>query len=169
MSKFQVSVKPKPTNETNEAQARHDEAMEDSVKEARLDDEAVGQRTTTTTLEVSEDDDEPCDTTNATRQKQSTEDKEAREMVRLSTDKIVAIGLVVMGIISISGYIAYALYTGNSNGTEIPMAIVSGLTGFLGRGALIHDEYEHHNQRIAVSTSQGVEKGGTGNGTCTRR
>ena len=59
-----------------------------------------------------------------------------KKMMMWSTDKIVAIGLVVMGILSISGYIGYALYTGNSNGTEIPMAIVSGLTGFLGRGAV---------------------------------
>lgn len=59
-----------------------------------------------------------------------------KKMTMWSTDKIVAVGLVIMGILSISGYIGYALYTGNSNGTEIPMAIVSGLTGFLGRGAV---------------------------------
>ena len=168
MSKFQVSVKPKPTDEANHQASTQPEAVDGNVKEASMDSESIGQRTTTTTLEVSEDNGEPSSTANATQQKPCTDNKEAREMSRWSTDKIVAVGLVVMGIISISGYIAYTLYTGNSNGTEIPMAIVSGLTGFLGRGALSHDEYEHLNRHIAVSTSQGVEKGGTGNGTSTR-
>jgi len=49
-------------------------------------------------------------------------------------DKIVATGLVFMGIFSIICYIAFAFYTGTATGTEIPMAIVSGLTGYLGRG-----------------------------------
>jgi len=83
MSKFQVSVKPKPTNEAEGVQAaQQDESMDSCVKEARLEDEAVGQRTTTTTLEVSEDNGEPSATTHATRQEPRTEDKEAREMGR---------------------------------------------------------------------------------------
>ena len=48
-------------------------------------------------------------------------------------DKIVAVGLVAMGGLSILGYIAHIVTTGNSNGTEIPMAIVSGLTGYMRR------------------------------------
>ena len=163
MSNFQVTVKPKP-NEAKAEVVNQEEALKDDVKEARLD-EAVGKGTTTTTLEVSDNEYGDVDDTATATQRPPASDKEAREMNRWSTDKIVAIGLVVMGVISISGYIAYALYTGNSNGTEIPMAIVSGLTGFLGRGALVHDEYDyHHNRRIAVSTSQDVEKGGKGNG-----
>lgn len=73
--------------------------------------------------------------------KDKQEHSKETTMTKWSTDKIVAVGLVTMGMMSISGYIAYALYTGNSNGSEIPMAIVSGLTGFLGRGALPHEEY----------------------------
>ena len=53
-----------------------------------------------------------------------------------STDRLVAIGLVAMGLLSVVGYIVRSIITGESNGTEIPMAIVSGLTGYLGRGVV---------------------------------
>jgi hypothetical protein len=53
-----------------------------------------------------------------------------------STDKIVACGLVIMGIIAVGGTIAHQIMSGTATGSEVPMAIVSGLTGFLGRGAL---------------------------------
>lgn len=56
-----------------------------------------------------------------------------------STDKIVACGLVLMGVIAVSGTIAHQILTGTATGSEVPMAIVSGLTGFLGRGALSSD------------------------------
>ena len=52
------------------------------------------------------------------------------------TDRIVATGLVVMGIFAVLGNIAYNWTYGATGATEIPMAIVSGLTGFLGRGIL---------------------------------
>lgn len=53
-----------------------------------------------------------------------------------STDKIVACGLVIMGVIAVTGTIAHQIMSGTATGSEVPMAIVSGLTGFLGRGAL---------------------------------
>jgi hypothetical protein len=53
-----------------------------------------------------------------------------------STDKIVACGLVIMGVIAVTGTIAHQIISGTATGSEVPMAIVSGLTGFLGRGAL---------------------------------
>lgn len=53
-----------------------------------------------------------------------------------STDKIVACGLVIMGVIAVTGTIAHQILSGTATGSEVPMAIVSGLTGFLGRGAL---------------------------------
>jgi hypothetical protein len=56
-----------------------------------------------------------------------------------STDKIVACGLVIMGIIAVGGTIAHQIMSGTATGSEVPMAIVSGLTGFLGRGALSSD------------------------------
>lgn len=57
--------------------------------------------------------------------------KEGISMKQWDMNIIIAWGLVVMGVISIGGWIAYSIITGNSNGTEIPMAIVSGLTGAL--------------------------------------
>jgi len=89
-------------------------------------------------------------------------------ITKWSTDKIVAVGLVIMGLISISGYIAYALYTGNSNGSEIPMAIVSGLTGFLGRGALPHEEYPNKYGYPPQTIKNGEsDYGRNGEGQCT--
>ena len=46
-------------------------------------------------------------------------------------NRIIALGLVVMGTISIGGWIAYSILTGSSNGTELPIAIASGLNGVL--------------------------------------
>ena len=57
--------------------------------------------------------------------------QEAKTMKNWEMDIIIAWGLTAMGVISIIGWIAYSIKTGNSNGTEIPMAIVSGLTGAL--------------------------------------
>ena len=57
-------------------------------------------------------------------------------VIKWETDRIVAFGLVVMGIIAILGNMAYNWTYGTTGPTDIPMAIVSGLTGFLGRGIL---------------------------------
>ena len=128
MSKFEVALKPKP-----------EEAEQQPVEDAKVEDTAIGKPSTDSESRVKKD-----------KSKDSS-------MTKWSTDKIVAVGLVVMGMMSISGYIAYALYTGNSNGSEIPMAIVSGLTGFLGRGALPHEEYPN---KYGYSP-QGTENGGS--------
>lgn len=69
-----------------------------------------------------------------------------------SVDKIVAVGLVGMGVLSIIGYIAHIIMTGNSNGTEIPMAIVSGLTGYIGRGAVQSVAHEGQSQSQVSQT-----------------
>lgn len=63
-----------------------------------------------------------------TRRKHNTEESSVQQW---DMDIIISWGLVIMGIISIIGWIAYSVATGNSNGTEIPMSIVSGLTGAL--------------------------------------
>lgn len=62
-----------------------------------------------------------------------------RKLSFWSTDKIVACGLVAMGIIAVTGTIAHQIISGTATGSEVPMAIVSGLTGFLGRGALTNE------------------------------
>lgn len=132
MSKFEIALKSKPT-ETTQKPVEEIEATDAAIDKPLKGEDPNGKKG-------------PC--------------KEAKGIAKWSTDKIVALGLVVMGIMSISGYIAYALYTGNSNGTEIPMAIVSGLTGFLGRGALPHEEYPNKYGY----PPQGTENGGSNHG-----
>ena len=46
-------------------------------------------------------------------------------------NKIISCGLVFMGIIAVVGWIMLSYKTGTSSGTEIPIAIVSGLVGVL--------------------------------------
>lgn len=53
----------------------------------------------------------------------------------MDTNKIIASGLVVMGVISVLGWAWLSLKTGTSTGTEIPIGIISGLVGVLtGKG-----------------------------------
>jgi hypothetical protein len=46
-------------------------------------------------------------------------------------NNIIAIGLVIMGISAVWGWIFLSIKTGTSSGTEIPIGIISGLTGVL--------------------------------------
>lgn len=51
------------------------------------------------------------------------------------TNKIISVGLVVMGIFAVLGWLAISWKTGTNTGTEIPIGIISGLVGVLtGRG-----------------------------------
>ena len=52
-------------------------------------------------------------------------------MKQFDMNIVISWGLVVMGVLSVGGWIAYTIYTGTSGGTEIPIAISSGLTGVL--------------------------------------
>jgi hypothetical protein len=55
--------------------------------------------------------------------------------MKLETNIIISIGLVVMGIIAVSGWLLISWKTGTSTGTEIPIGIISGLVGVLtGKG-----------------------------------
>jgi hypothetical protein len=95
-----------------------------------------------------------------------------RKLSFWSTDKIVACGLVVMGIIAVTGTIAHQIISGTATGSEVPMAIVSGLTGFLGRGALSNEttnkaqptqevEYEERDETspdVIPAESKGEER-----------
>ena len=50
-------------------------------------------------------------------------------------NRIISLGLVIMGVISVGGWLAISLKTGTSTGTEIPIGIISGLVGVLtGKG-----------------------------------
>lgn len=44
---------------------------------------------------------------------------------------VISWGLSAMGIIAVVGWIIISVHTGTSSGTEVPIAIISGLTGVL--------------------------------------
>ena len=44
---------------------------------------------------------------------------------------VISWGLSAMGIIAVVGWIIISIHTGTSSGTEVPIAIISGLTGVL--------------------------------------
>ena len=52
-------------------------------------------------------------------------------MKNMDVNTIISWGLVVMGNISVCGWISLSIITGTSSGTEIPIAIISGLGGVL--------------------------------------
>lgn len=53
----------------------------------------------------------------------------------MDTNRIISLGLVVMGVIAVTGWLAISWKTGTSTGTEIPIGIISGLVGVLtGKG-----------------------------------
>ena len=61
-------------------------------------------------------------------------------MKDLDMNRIIAWGLIIMGILSVGGWIAFAVLSGTSSGTEIPIAISSGLIGVLTGKNLPKDE-----------------------------
>ena len=48
-------------------------------------------------------------------------------MKRMDINTVISWGLVIMGIIAVIGWIILSIKTGTSSGTEIPIAIISGL------------------------------------------
>lgn len=66
------------------------------------------------------------------------------------TNKIIACGLVVMGIIAVAVWGAISYKTGTSTGTEIPIGIISGLTGVLTGKKMA--EYEMGQQSKTAET-----------------
>ena len=72
--------------------------------------------------------------------------------MRLETNIIISIGLVVMGIIAVSGWLLISWKTGTSTGTEIPIGIISGLTGVLTGKKLA--EYENNQSKPAEVLGQ---------------
>lgn len=52
-------------------------------------------------------------------------------MKHLDQNAILSWGLMIMGILSVGGWIAISIITGTNNGTEIPLSIASGLVGVL--------------------------------------
>ena len=52
-------------------------------------------------------------------------------MKNIDMNTVISWGLVIMGVLSVGGWIWISLQTGTSSGTEVPIAIISGLTGVL--------------------------------------
>ncbi len=71
-------------------------------------------------------------------------------------NNIIASGLVIMGISAVWGWIFLSIKTGTSSGTEIPIGIISGLTGVLTGKKLA--EYQMSNKAQQSQTSQTLEK-----------
>jgi hypothetical protein len=74
-----------------------------------------------------------------------------------STDKIIAVGLVVMGVMAVIiwGLISYK--TGTSTGTEIPIGIISGLTGVLTGKKLAEAQMQSHQSQTSQTLGQVAE------------
>ena len=53
-----------------------------------------------------------------------------------NTDKIIGAGLILALLILILGNITITLYTGKCPTTDLPMNIVTGLAGYMGRSLL---------------------------------
>lgn len=51
-------------------------------------------------------------------------------------DKIIGAGLILVLLILVIGIIPITLYTGNFPPTDLPMNIVTGLAGYMGRSLL---------------------------------
>ena len=78
----------------------------------------------------------------------------------MDTNRIISLGLVIMGIIAVTGWLAISWKTGTSTGTEIPIGIISGLVGVLtGKG--LAEKPQNHSQtaqtleRVSEVASQG--------------
>ena len=71
-----------------------------------------------------------------------------------STDKLVSIGLVAMGVLSIIGYIVHSVMTGDNRGTEIPLAIVGALAGYMGKGHVQQSEQQSQTSQTLGQVSQ---------------
>ena len=69
------------------------------------------------------------------------------------TNRIISLGLVLMGIIAVAGWLAVSLKTGTSTGTEIPIGIISGLVGVLtGKGLTEKQQSQAAQQNQTAQT-----------------
>ena len=57
-------------------------------------------------------------------------------MSNWNTDKIIGLGLILALLVKIGGDIAIALISGSSPSSDLPMNIVTGLAGYMGRSLL---------------------------------
>ena len=57
-------------------------------------------------------------------------------MKNWNADKIIGAGLIAVLLILALGIVPITIYTGNYPPTDLPMAIVTGLAGYMGRSLL---------------------------------
>lgn len=69
-------------------------------------------------------------------------------MKDLEVNTIISFGLAIACNISIGGWIAISIITGTSSGTEIPIAIVSGLGGVLTGKKMTEMKYKDLEQKF---------------------
>jgi hypothetical protein len=78
-------------------------------------------------------------------------------MKNWDTNLVIAIGLVTMGIIAVVGWLLISLKTGTSTGTEIPIGIISGLTGVLTGKKLAEAQMQSHQSQTSQTLGQVAE------------
>ena len=70
-------------------------------------------------------------------------------------NRIISLGLVIMGVISVAGWLAISWKTGTSTGTEIPIGIISGLVGVLTGKGLAERQQNQSVQQSQVGQTLG--------------
>ena len=73
------------------------------------------------------------------------------------TNKIIAVGLVVMGVIAVIIWGIISYQTGTSTGTEIPIGIISGLTGVLTGKKMAEYEMQSKQNKTAETLGKVAE------------
>lgn len=85
-------------------------------------------------------------------------------MKNMDMNTVISWGLVVMGVLSVAGWIAYSIHTGTSGGTEIPIAISSGLVGVLTGKNVAQHEFSKNNtppsmeRKVLTNTNEQPKK-----------
>lgn len=83
-------------------------------------------------------------------------------MKNWDTNRIISFGLVLMGIIAVSGWLAISWKTGTSTGTEIPIGIISGLVGVLtGKGLAEKPQNQSQMAQTLGNVSEVAHQGQT--------
>lgn len=75
------------------------------------------------------------------------------------TNRIISLGLVIMGVIAVAGWLAISWKTGTSTGTEIPIGIISGLVGVLTGKGLAEKQNQPAQQSQTAQTLGQVARG----------
>lgn len=79
--------------------------------------------------------------------------------MKWDVNTVISSGLVVMGVMSVGGWIALSMRTGTSSGTEIPIAIISGLVGVLTGKHMAESQYKSKTAETLDKISTVAEEG----------